>query len=265
MSIDPRIEKIISYLKSLGKYARLVDNIDNSLDPSFLFEILFANVLENNDMPIEYEVNINPINETSVDFVYREASGFNLCFELVSPEMSDELKRECTPRKTEIEGLYEYEALLKSGSDNKHLTPEALTIRMQEKLLEKVDKFPEPDDSIFSIIVVDCSNFHFGNFDGEDCRMVMFGRTKNTILQEYWEGNPIRGLLESSNNCRGAEEFRERITAVIFVPEKSINLLDKAFIVFNESRQKKHLEMFWGELKAKTVLLKLKHVPPVRE
>ena len=102
-------------------------------------------------------------------------------FELVSPKMSDELKRASAPAKTDVEGVSIYSVLLESTHENQYLRPEALTIRMQEKLLEKVDKFPERTDYVFSTIVVDCSSFHFGRFDDEDCRMVIFGRHKTPI------------------------------------------------------------------------------------
>lgn len=264
MGVDARFENIISDLRLLGRYARLLRRSDGSLSPSFVFEILFASTLENNGMQLECEINISPYNDSTVDFLYKEPNNDRLCFELLSPEMSNELKRQCAPRKTEIKGIYEYVALLESGHINKYLRPEAQTIRMQEKLLEKVDKFPNPTNNIFSSIVVDCSSFHFGHFDGEDCRMVMFGRTQNPLLKEFWENNPIKGLLDDSNKNRSAKEFRERITSVIFVTEKSIDLLAKAFIVLNECRSKKHLETFWLKLKNNPIFQKLKYVPPAK-
>lgn len=264
MTIDIHIGKIISDLKNLGKYSRLINKINNPLLSSILFEILFANVLVSSGIQLDYEVNISPHNDSTIDFVHEEEIGDRLCFELLSPEMSDELKRKCAPRKTDIEGISEYSVLLEGGYYNKYLRPEAQSIRMQEKLLEKVNKFPDPTNDIFSIIVVDCSSFHFGHFDGEDCRMVMFGRTKNFLLQEYWDDIQIKGLLDDCNYSRGAKEFRERITSVIFIPEKSINLLDRAFIVLNECRSKEHLEKFWSKLRHNKLFQKLKYVPPVR-
>lgn len=264
MTIDIRIEDIISDLKKSGEYSRLINKVDNSLSPSILFEILFANVLKSNGIPLDYEVNISPHNNSTVDFVHEGANGDRLCFELLSPEMSEELKRHCAPRKTDLEGISEYSVLLEGGHYNKHLRPEAQTIRMQEKLFEKVNKFPDPSNDIFSIIVVDCSSFHFAHFDGEDCRMVMFGRTKNLLLQECWDDMPIKGVLDDCNHSRGTKEFRERITSVIFIPEQSINLLGKAFIALNECRSKEHLEKFWLKLKHYDLFQKLKYVPPVK-
>lgn len=254
------VEKIIAYLNSLGRYPRLIDKITKPLPSSVLFEILFANVFESNELRLDYEVNISPQNDSSVDFVHKEKSGERLCFELLSPEMSEELKYACTPKKTNVEGISEYSVLLEGGHFNKYLRPQAQTIRMQEKLLEKIDKFPDPTNDIFSNIVVDCSNFHFGHFDGGDCQMVMFGRTQNPFFQEYWNGLPIKGLLDNCNNSRGAKEFRERITSVIFIPETSIDLLEKAFIVLNECRPKEHLEKFRLKLKNTSIFQKIKYV-----
>ena len=154
-----------------------------------------------------------------------------------------------------------WSVLLEGGHHNPHLRPQAQTIRMQEKLPEKVEKFPEPAETIFSTIVVDCSAFHFGHFDGEDCRMVLFGRTQIHNFQEYWNGKPIAGILHPENNKRDAKEFRERVTSVVFIPEKDINLFDKAFILMNICRSESHLKAFWLKLKTSSVLGKVRYVP----
>ncbi|HUJ16935.1 MAG TPA: hypothetical protein VL197_02995 [Nitrospirota bacterium] len=91
--------------------------------------------------------------------------------------------------------------------------------------------------------------------------MVLFGRTKNPYFQEYWNGKPVIGILNPDNNYRGAKEFRERITAVVFIPEKNIQLLDRAFLLLNESRAETHLRALWSKLKDIPALKKLKYVP----
>ena len=259
--MDKRIEDIVTSLSKLGRYSPLLKRIADPVPSSFLFELLFANIFETNGLQLSYEVNIRPDTNATIDFVYDDNDGARLCFELVSPEMSDQLKLESAPVETETEGVSTWSVLLESGNENPHLRPEALTIRMQEKLLEKIDKFSEPTDSIFSTIVVDCSAFHFGRFDDEDCRMVLFGRTQNPYFQEYWSNSPIIGILNPENNRRGAKEFRERTTAVVFIPEKGIQLLDKAFLVLNVSRSKSHLEAFWLKLKGIPIFRKFRYVP----
>jgi hypothetical protein len=178
--------------------------------------------------------------------------------------MSNELKRESAPVETGIEGVSVFSVLLESRHENQYLTPEALTIRMQEKLLEKVGKFPEPTDDVFSTIVVDCDAFHFGHFDDEHCRMVIFGRTQNPCWQEHWNSKPIKGILNPGYHGRGAKEFRDRVTAVIFVPKKKVELLEKAFLVLNESRLRSHLETYCSKLKDRSIIGKLIYVPPAQ-
>lgn len=262
--MDMRIENIVANLSKSGRYSRLLNCVSDPIPQSFLFELLFANTVENSGVLLNYEINVHSDTNATVDFVHEDSDGTRLCFELVSSEMSNELKRESAPVKTDIEGVSTYSVLLESRHENQYLRPEALTIRMQEKLLEKVGKFPEPTDDVFSTIVVDCSAFHFGHFDGEDCRMVIFGRTQDPYLQEYWDNRPIQGILNPADHRRGAKQFRERITAVIFVPEKEVELLDKAFLVLNVSRSKSHLETFWSKLRDRSIFGKLKYVPPAQ-
>ena len=129
-------------------------------------------------MIFQYEINVNPTNDTTVDFVYQENSNHKLCFELLSPDMSDTLKKATEPRATDTEDIKAWEVLLEGNHQNEYLRPQAQTIRLQEKLLDKVVKFPAPDDNIFCSIVVDCTQFHFGHFDPDDCHMVMYGKSK---------------------------------------------------------------------------------------
>lgn len=257
--MDVRIENIVTNLSKCGRYSRLLRYITDPVPPSFLFELLFANAIEDSGLLLDYEVNVHSDTNATVDFVYEDGDGTLLCFELVSPEMSQELKL-----KTDIEGVSTYSVLLESRHENQYLRPEALTIRMQEKLLEKVGKFPEPRDDVFSTIVVDCSAFHFGHFDGEDCRMVIFGRTQEPYFQEFWDNKPIEGILNPANQRHGAKEFRERITAVVFVIEKELAILDKAFLVLNACRSTSHLEAFWSKLRDRPIFGKLKYVPPAQ-
>jgi hypothetical protein len=259
--MDKRIEDIIGNLTRLRRYSRLLNSISEPVAQSFLFELLFANALEASGFELSYEVSVRLGTNATVDFVHDESDGTRLAFELVSPEMSNQLKAESAPIETDIKGVSTWSVALDGDHHNPHLRPQAQTIRMQEKLLEKVDKFPEPAEVIFSTIVVDCSAFHFGQFDGEDCRMVLFGRTQNSYFQEYWNSKPIMGILNPDNNRRGAKEFRERITAVMFIPEKDVDLFDKAYLLMNVCRPESHLRAFWSKLKSSAVLGKLRYVP----
>lgn len=259
--MDKRIKEMVANLTKLGRYSRLLNCISEPVAHSFLFELLFANALESDGLELNYEVALRPGENTTVDFVHDGSDGTRLAFELLCPEMSNQLKAESTPVETGFEGVSAWAVLLEGGHHNPHLRPEAQTIRMQEKLLEKVDKFPEPAEGIFSTIVVDCSAFHFGHFDGEDCRMVLFGWTKSPYSQEYWNGKPITGILNPDNNRRGAKEFRERITSMMFIPKKDSNPFDKAFLLMNVCRSESHLRAFWLKLKGSAALAKLRYVP----
>ncbi|MBI9045048.1 MAG: hypothetical protein JEZ06_11210 [Anaerolineaceae bacterium] len=214
------------------------------LDMPFVFEALFANCLESSGMSLDYEVNVNANNGSDVDFCFQIGEHCKFCFELLRPEMKDELKDEY--QKIDGDGFFGVE--LTQDHNREYLRPEAQTIYLQDKLLEKVYKFPFPQANFYSIIVVDCSNIHFGHFRDEDCRMEMFGKTANPIWQEKWlhkhSKSRILGLLENENNKRGAKDFREKITSVIFVPEISANPLKSAYIVLNNHRQNSYIEKF---------------------
>jgi hypothetical protein len=262
MPLDTRLIEILDFLRPFGKYSLIIDNIETSDSPktSFIFEALFAYALERHEISPDYEVNVTPHNNSTIDFVYAEAGGNKLCFELLSPDMSDELREQCIPTATEIEGISKWEVLLEGSHPNPYLRPEALTIRMQEKLLEKIDKFPDPSDDIFSVISINCESFHFGRFDGEDARMVMYGRTVNSIFQEFWDGEPIKGLLDDSLIRRGSREFRERISAAIFIPniDAPSNILDGSILILNHRRSRSHLRSLINELKKWEVFKKLR-------
>lgn len=165
------------------------------------------------------------------------------------------------PQSTDIEGIKFYEVLLESNHPNEHLSPEAQSIRLQEKLLEKVVKFPEPIENVFCTIVVDCTNFHFGHFDPDDCRMVMYGRTKVPEFQEFWGDSPVLGLLNPSLKKKYAEDFRSKITAVIFIPKIEANLLSNGFLILNHHRPNNHLQEFWTTLRHNEVFHRLKYLP----
>ena len=216
---------------------------------SFVFEALFANCLESSGIPLDYEVNVNANNNSSVDFCFQKREYGKFCFELLRPEMKDELKKEF--ETIDDQGFYGIS--LSRDHEKEYLRPEAQTIYLQEKLLEKVDKFPALQETdCYSTIVVDCSNIHFGHFDEEDCRMVMFGRTANPINQEEWlhhgKKHNILGLLEHGLKKRNAKAFREKVTSVIFIPEISLTLLKDAYVTLNIHRVDSHQRRFKNTL-----------------
>jgi hypothetical protein len=244
------IDETIERLEHTGRYSELIRNLKQTNVPnvSFIFEALFADAFETCKLQLAYEFNANPSDDKSIDFLYRMPSGGKVFFELVSPEMSDELQNEYN-QKIYREGL-----TLSSEHTNQYLRPEAQTLRVQEKILEKVEKFPDPDDGQFSVIVVNCSKFHFEQFDDEDSRVVMYGKPRNPILTERWQGKRIMGLLEQAHEKKNSLDFRQKITAVVFIQKlQNKDLLNGAWIICNTNRTEKHMELF------KSILL---NMPP---
>lgn len=255
-------KKIKDELSGIDRYKRLISEVNKVYPPldSFLFEAIFAYHAEKSGLPFKYEVNVNPYNDTTVDFVFTDDE-YKFCCELLCPELSESLKLATTPQNTDIEGIKYYEVNMGSNHPNEHMRPEAQTIRMQEKLLEKICKFPVPIETIFCIIVVNCKYFHFGHFDPDDCNMVMYGKTKVPEFQEYWGNSQILGLLNPSLNKKYAIDFRAKVTAVIFIPTISIGSTNDGFLILNHHRSKQHLEKFWDILRKYEVFQKLKYLP----
>ncbi len=244
------LEEVIKRFKKTGRYGALLKQLENPnlLSLPFIFEAFFANCFEASGINLDYEKNVNVDNDSQVDFYFQTGEHSKFCFELLRPEMKDELKDEY--EKVDDDGFFGAE--LTKDHKKEYLRPEAQTIYLQEKLLEKVRKFPSPQTNYYSILVVDCSNIHFGHFDDEDCRMVMFGKTNSPIWQETWlhEHNKfrIKGLLEKEYDKRGAKQFREKITGVIFVPEISTALLKGAYISLNIHRANSYKNGFRDKL-----------------
>ena len=261
--IKYNLENIKQELSTLSRFSKLLSKLDEVCPPadSFVFEALFAYETMKSDLNFQYEVNVNPNNDKTVDFVYEEINKYKFCCELLSPDLSDTLKQATEPQSTDIEGVKSWEVVLESNHPNEHLRPEAQTIRLQEKLLEKIVKFPAPIDNVFCAVVVDCTNFHFGHFDPDDCHMVMYGRTKVPELQQFWGDSPILGLLNPLFGKKYADDFRTKMTAVIFVPKLDTNLLQNGFLILNHHRPNNHLRDFCTILKRYKVFHRLKYLP----
>lgn len=212
------IEEIVSFLEKRKGFASLIERYrKDTQDRSFWFELVFACWLESAGYRVQYEVKANPENDSSVDFAI-DCNGNNCLFELLRIENSDEVNEHINKQKEEDPLFESYQLVLNSDHKNPYFTTAAQTIRLQEKLLEKVRKFPVPEETKISIIVCDCSNIHQGMLDEEDVRIALFGKSKQAAWQEYWDGNRLTGMYEDNYKYRNSEEFRERVAAVIFLP-----------------------------------------------
>jgi hypothetical protein len=238
------VQESIERLKHTGRYTYILDHIKTSelTNWPYVFEMLFADEFVLHGLYLDYEANINPSNDKTIDFIYHAEGKTKFLFELVRPEMSTILQSEYDQKmyRDDVDDV-----MVSSDNANEKLRPEAQTIRLQEKLLEKVEKFPEPDDKNFSVIVVDCSNLHFGHFDDDDARISMYGLPKNPILLERWNGKRILGMLEKNYTKRNALDFQDKITAVVFVPMlQAKKMLNGAKITFNYLRTEQHRILF---------------------
>ncbi|MGC9966000.1 MAG: hypothetical protein ABSE08_11400 [Syntrophobacteraceae bacterium] len=65
--MDTGIENIVANLNRSGRYSRLLNCIADPMLQSFLFELLFANSLEDSEVLLRYEVNVHPGTNATVD------------------------------------------------------------------------------------------------------------------------------------------------------------------------------------------------------
>jgi hypothetical protein len=72
-----------------------------------------------------------------------------------------------------------------------------------------------------------------GMLDDEDVRMVAYGKAYNLIWQEYWNNFPIKGLFEPSFTPRNAQLLRQKVSAIIFIPELKFDILEQAYLAIN--------------------------------
>ncbi|UCG55003.1 MAG: hypothetical protein JSV32_01955, partial [Dehalococcoidia bacterium] len=144
--------------------------------------------------------------------------------------------------------FHSYGLLLSSDHSNPYFRTAAQVIRLQEKILEKVEKFGQPSNEVLSIIVVDCTNIHSGMLDEEDVRIVAFGLAKNPVWQEFWNGIRLKGLFEADFTARNSEELREKISVIIFLSELKPGALKNSYFVVNPAidvaRQTKQVPLF---------------------
>ena len=231
MALDD-IRDINRYLEAIGRYGALLARYDAApADRSIWFEMVFAYWLEEAGTTLAYEVPKNPENDSSIDFV-AEADGHEYLLELVRIENSAEVAA-LLQKQVRVDGMHAL--LLKGDHHNPFFRTAAQLIRVQEKILEKVAKFPRPDGGRVACVVVDCSNIHAGSIDDEDIRMTLFGGARNPHWQEYWGERRLLGLFEPEFRARGIEFLRERVNAIIFVNRLAPGALSTSLFAVNPS------------------------------
>lgn len=236
------VDEIIEFLEQTGKHVQLLIKWHDRNDGEIRFEVLFAYWCEKRGLSLNYEVNVNPDNDKTVDFNFITNNDVTVNLELVRPDLNKGIKEQLTG-----DVLQGY--ILTSDHKNPDFRTCAQHIKLQWSLLEKVEKFPEYSENTINIIVVDCSNIHAGMFDNHDLGMTMYGYPGNPVWQEYWDGKKLIGMWEQGYNQRGSKIFCDRISVVIFVPKQKIELLEEALTGLNPLKSKEHRQLVLDELK----------------
>lgn len=227
------ISEIHGYLEQLGRDGALLERYaSNPHDRSIWFEMVFAYWLEDAGITPAYEQSVNTENEKTVDFV-ATVEGVTYQMELVRIEHSDEIMQDLEAQMATDEVAPIYGLLLSSDHDNEYFQTAAQLIRLQEKVLEKVEKFGEPSDNTLALVVVDCSNIHAGMLDDDDVRITAYGKPRQPEFQEYFRGIRINGFFEEHFAARHADALRRKVAAVIFVTELKPGALDEILVAVN--------------------------------
>jgi hypothetical protein len=230
------IKEIHNYLEGLGRYSALLERyIKDPKDRSIWFEMVFAYWLGDAGITPRYEQSVNAENDKTVDFV-ATVKGWTYQMELVRVEHSDEIMKDLEAQKAADDFLPIYGLLLSSDHKNEYFQTAAQLIRLQEKVLEKVDKFGKPTENTLALICVDCSNIHSGMLDDDDVRMTAYGKPRQREYQEYFSSLRLKGLFEEDFKARQAEPLRRKVSAVVFITELKPGALGESFLAVNTAR-----------------------------
>lgn len=227
------IGEVHDYLEVLGRYGALLQRyINDPNDRSIWFEMAFAYWLEEGGIKPSYEQRVNTENERTVDFVVN-AEGWAYHMELVRIEHSEEITKHIEAQKAAEDFLPIYSLLLSSDKENEYFQTAAQLIRLQEKVLEKVDKFSTSSEETIALIVVDCSNINSGMLDDEDVRMTAYGKSRQPEYQEFFKGLQLNGLFEENYERRNAELLRSRVSGIVFIANLEPGALEGSFVAVN--------------------------------
>lgn len=228
------IRDIEEFLAKVGVYGDMLRRyLEEPENRSIWFEMVFAYMLEAKGITPEREKGVNTEVKKTVDFA-AAVNGIDFYMELVRVEHSDEIRRYLEAKKESGDVPAFYGGLLLTSDDkNDFFQTAAQLIRLQEKILEKVEKFGEPSPDAVSIIVVDCSNINLGMLDSEDVRMAVYGKARNAFYQEYFKGKKLMGLFEDGFKARQAEELCRKVSAIVFLKELSPEALDEMLVAIN--------------------------------
>ena len=152
------MDDIIEYLEQSGNHDQLLAKWRERNDDEIRFEVLFAYWCEEKCLSLNYEVNVNPDNDKTVDFNFVTDNDVTVNLELVRPDLNKGIREQLTG-----DVLQGY--ILTSDHADPDFRTCAQLIKLQWALLEKIEKFPQLSETTINIIVVDCTNVHAGMFD----------------------------------------------------------------------------------------------------
>lgn len=261
------IEQIIAYLKPLRRYDKLIDLFNTHKNRGYAFELYFAYAMEQKGVKLEYEKRANVNNDKTVDF-YHAFQGNNIWFELVSLDTSDVIKNDIEQqhKNTQSGGVSYHSLVIKSDHPNPHYDSAAQLIRLQEKILEKPEKFSTPSDDTFNIIVTDCSQIHLGAFDAEDFRNAIYGYPKDMRLREVFKGQRVKGLFEDGLDKRNISELQNKTSALICLGRVKLDLFTKerAYISCNPLLGAHHYHKTYDCLAELAPLKTARYIKPIK-
>lgn len=198
-----------------------------------LFEVRFAYELLLVGFSAQYEYPTG-IGDSTVEFKLNTSPPWLI--ELVSIRESLHLKEAIVQ-----DGDF-YELELSTNAKNKNQSEEAEMIRVGIKIGEKVlhrnnpTKFPLPHNT-YHLILVDMRGYLGSGGDHFDYEQIAYGALKNNPYTHFWNGEPIKGLFEETNDkLKAARLLQERIHSIGFIKERDYyegEIRDKAFYTYN--------------------------------
>lgn len=245
-----RSKACIDELKEAGIGQSLLKAIEKNGGPSsaearpLLFEARFAVELLHKQIDATYEY-ASGVEEDRIDFAYLNDPIW--LTELVSIDETGVLKQMTKVENIAEPGKPETNARfleIRSDAENPTHTGAWQMIKMQEKILCKVrqnelpHKFPVANDHTVHSILISTRGYNGGSgADIYDLNQLVFGiKYAHEVFNEWFKGQPVKGIFDESNDDPAAVLMRERLHCLIFVNEEKFGpgtMWEKAFVFWN--------------------------------
>lgn len=188
------------------------------LNKSHMFEVRFAAELNACGCEAHYEYDAG-VGGKTIDFCVQGGQQ-QILVELVSIGESDAVNEatDVLPLATAKPSSVN---VLQLSTDSGESSEEGEYVLVQQKILEKVEKFAKPVDRTIQIILVDIRGFcGVGNADAIDLQHIVYGASGlQEVYVRRWKGKPIQGLFELNNPLRKVRLLHERIHFIGFANE----------------------------------------------